>query len=108
MALLQHPLFGRNHHQYWGPIPLLLKHGRGPSSYQRNDFSKRYENNDTDVTYYDFSKLRGQKIKAALESNYERLKTVDAETFGEFLRRLTRQVNADTARELKLKQTTVE
>ena len=87
---------------------LILQHGRGPSSYQRNDFAKRYEDQDSDTVFYEFTRRRGRKIKAALEENYERLKTADAEVFGEFLRRLTRMVNETTAAEMKLKPTTVE
>lgn len=84
---------------------LVLQHGRGPSNYQRNQFSKTFETDDLDPTYREFVIRRGRKLKAAMEANYDRLKTVDTETYAEFLKRVTESINAQVASEMKLKRT---
>ena len=103
MYTLGYPSFGT---PTGGPAyDVILHHGRGPSAYRRNDFSKKYQTEDTDNAFYEFVSRRGKKIKAALEANADRLKQVDSETYAEFLSQLSTQVNAQVAREMKLQRT---
>jgi hypothetical protein len=85
---------------------LILKHGRGPAAVRRNDFSKKYEKDDTDSNFYEYVRLRGQKIKAAMEETADTLKTVDTDTYAKFLKALSTKVNAEVETEMGLTRTT--
>jgi macrodomain Ter protein organizer (MatP/YcbG family) len=82
---------------------LILEQGRGPSAPRRSELERQYGPLSPEQLYQ-FAKIRGGIVKAAMNERFDKLRAMDSEQFGSALESITGTANIKAARAVGLRR----